>query len=72
MKCLALDNYHDFECVGAACPATCCAGWAVLVDADSVAFYESVPGEFGDKSRRNLFTETTSVISRWITNAVRF
>lgn len=55
MKCLALDNYHDFECIGSACPSTCCAvGWTILVDADSAAFYESVPGEFGDKLRNNL------------------
>lgn len=54
MKCLTLDNYHDFECVGSACPSTCCAGWTVLVDEKSAAFYESVPGKFGDKLRSNL------------------
>lgn len=55
MKCLTLDNYYDFECIGSACPSNCCtAGWAVPVDADTAAFYESVPGEFGDKLRRNL------------------
>lgn len=54
MKCLTLDTYHDFECIGSACPSTCCVGWTVLVDADSAAFYESVPGEFGDKLRCNL------------------
>lgn len=54
MKCLTLDNYHNFECTGSACPTTCCAGWRILVDAASAAFYESVPGEFGDKLRSNL------------------
>lgn len=57
MKCLALDNYQNFECIGSACPSTCCAGWKVLVDADSAAFYEFVPGEFGDKLRSNLIYE---------------
>lgn len=48
MKYLELEIFNDFECVGSACPFTCCAGgWKILVDPESAAYYKSVTGDFG-------------------------
>lgn len=43
--------YDEFHCIAGACPETCCADWEVVIDADSKAFYESVPGELGKQLR---------------------
>ncbi|MCI6553197.1 MAG: flagellin lysine-N-methylase [Lachnospiraceae bacterium] len=32
MNYLAVDLYHDFECIADACPNTCCAGWRITID----------------------------------------
>ena len=40
-----------FECVGSECPDTCCAGWGITIDPKTAKYYDSVPGEFGDRLR---------------------
>ena len=54
MKYLSLDVLEDFECIGSACPNTCCAGWSIIVDEDSVNYYQSIEEEFGEKLRNGL------------------
>lgn len=51
------DYYESFHCIGGSCPDTCCAGWEVDVDAESGDYYETVPGKFGDRLRRQLVSE---------------
>lgn len=49
MKLLSVDNYIDFECIGGACPISCCGGnWGIPIDDESMEYYMSVDGEFGD------------------------
>ena len=43
--------YDRFSCLAGACPDTCCAHWQVVIDPKSLAFYQSVPGELGDRIR---------------------
>lgn len=52
MKYLVCDFYDNFECIGSQCPSTCCAGWDILIDKETNAFYDSVAGEFGDALRK--------------------
>ncbi len=43
--------YKEFRCIAAACEDSCCAGWQIVVDDESAAQYQSVPGEIGDTLR---------------------
>lgn len=48
------DYYPNFRCLAGACPHTCCAKWEVVIDQDSAAAYQTVPGPLGDKLRASL------------------
>lgn len=43
--------YHNFRCIAAACPDSCCKEWAVDVDEESAARYRALPGDLGDRLR---------------------
>ena len=38
--------YKEFSCIADRCEATCCAGWQIVVDEDSLRKYKKVTGEF--------------------------
>ena len=46
--------YKSFRCKASACEDTCCAGWEVDVDADSMQRYAKVQGSFGEKLRSQI------------------
>ncbi len=56
MKRLIMDEYADFECIGGACPATCCCGWQVRIDPKSAERYKAVEGDFGEELREYIKT----------------
>lgn len=39
--------YDTFACVADKCPDTCCAGWQIMIDEDSLERYGEVEGGFG-------------------------
>lgn len=41
--------YKAFRCIGSDCTENCCIGWEIDVDEDSLAYYETVPGDFGER-----------------------
>lgn len=41
--------YDDFRCLAGDCPDTCCAGWLIYIDDDSLDRYEQVNGPFGSR-----------------------
>lgn len=43
--------YKNFTCIADRCTDTCCAGWAVVADNESLDIYMNTVGEFGDKIR---------------------
>ena len=47
MKTFVPDYYFDFRCLAGACGHTCCEGWEIDIDEDTLKKYESVSGEFG-------------------------
>lgn len=51
------EYYENFHCIGGVCPDSCCAGWEVDVDAESCDYYQTVPGRFGERLRRQLISE---------------
>ena len=46
--------YDSFVCTGGSCPDTCCAGWQIMIDEDSLDRYGNEPGEFGKILRNSI------------------
>lgn len=51
MKRVVPDYYADFACVAGACRHTCCVGWEIDIDPDSLRRYQAMPGEMGERLR---------------------
>ncbi|MBE5951998.1 MAG: FliB family protein [Lachnospiraceae bacterium] len=49
MKNTYPDYYHRFSCVADACEATCCAGWQIVVDEESLKNYAKVNSDFSER-----------------------
>ena len=41
--------YDDFQCTADRCPDTCCAGWQIVIDEDSLEKYSQERGPFGNR-----------------------
>ncbi len=54
MRYIKPDYYDDFKCVAGECPDTCCAGWQIMIDEDSLEYYGEVQGEFGKRLRNSI------------------
>ncbi len=46
--------YKKFICLGGKCPATCCAGWNISIDADTRKIYKKVRGDFGRRLKEGI------------------
>lgn len=42
MKLITPDFYKDFKCIAGECPDSCCQGWEVDADEDSLEFYKTL------------------------------
>ena len=62
MKITKPAYFDSFRCIAGACPDSCCKEWDVQVDADSAAFYRSLPGPLGDRLRQVLKDEAGETI----------
>ncbi len=50
------DYFDSFHCLAGDCPDTCCANWEVVIDRDSKAFYDTVPGQLGQQLRDSMIS----------------
>lgn len=48
------DFYPAFRCIASGCRHSCCVGWEVDVDQDTLACYRQVPGPFGLRLRQGI------------------
>lgn len=48
------DYYKKFHCLAGDCPATCCAGWQIVIDRKSLRRYASLKGIFGNRVRNSV------------------
>ena len=48
------DYYKEFSCIAGACPDTCCAGWQIVIDEDSLERYGNEKSEFGKRLRNSI------------------
>ena len=54
MRYLKPHFYDKFVCTAGDCPDTCCAGWQIMIDEDSLEKYKSVQGEFGKRLHNSI------------------
>ena len=48
------DYYSKFRCIAGACKHSCCIGWEIDVDPQSLQRYQEVPGPLGDRLRQSI------------------
>ena len=53
------DYYPQFHCIASGCRHTCCAGWEIDIDPESLSRYQRLEGGFGDYVRRSISLEGT-------------
>ena len=53
------DFYDDFICIADKCHHSCCLGWEIDIDDESLRRFMAVEGEFGEYMRRNIELEPT-------------
>jgi lysine-N-methylase len=58
MKYTKPDYYDEFVCIAADCPATCCAGWQIMIDQKSLDKYSSYPGPLGNRLHNSIDWKT--------------
>ncbi len=46
--------YHKFKCIADRCKHSCCIGWEIDIDEDTMELYNSLEGELADKIRTNI------------------
>ncbi len=49
MKQIAPDYYPTFRCIAADCRHSCCVGWEIDIDEHSLARYDNIPGQLGQR-----------------------
>ena len=48
------DYYDEFKCLADKCEDTCCAGWQIVIDDESLEAYKEVEGDFGERLRNSI------------------
>ena len=47
---IRVPNYHrKFKCTADKCPDTCCAGWQIVIDEETLEKYHKYEGSFGNR-----------------------
>ena len=58
MKPVFVPNYYPaFRCTASACRHTCCVGWEIDVDEDSLDYYDTIEGPLGARLREKIDRE---------------
>ena len=54
MRYVKPDFFDAFSCTADQCPDTCCAGWQIMIDEESLERYAEVKGTFGKRLRNSI------------------
>lgn len=57
MKLIAPERYLDFRCIAGECSHSCCIGWEIDIDPESLLRFQQIPGPLGQRLRQNILTE---------------
>ena len=49
------DYFSEFSCIAGDCKDSCCLGWEIDIDEDSYEYYQTLPGEVGERLRRGMY-----------------
>lgn len=60
MKYTIPHYFEEFKCVAAECEDTCCAGWAIMIDEETLEKYKNMEGAFGNRLRNSIDWENGS------------
>lgn len=58
MKYYAPAGTESFACIADRCKHNCCIGWEIDIDDDSLAYYQTVSGEIGDRLQKGISTDS--------------
>lgn len=59
MKKIVPNYYEKFICIADRCRHNCCIGWEIDIDDDTLAYYDEIGGELGNKLRRSIALDPT-------------
>ncbi|MBQ3008502.1 MAG: flagellin lysine-N-methylase [Oscillospiraceae bacterium] len=59
MRVYAPDYYKDFHCLAGDCKHSCCIGWEIDIDSETLDYYNSVEGQFGQRLRNSISLDET-------------
>lgn len=48
------DYYKEFHCIAEKCKDSCCIGWEIDIDEETLEYYKSIPGAFGRRLKENM------------------
>lgn len=54
MKIYVPDYYGEFRCIAGACRHSCCIGWEIDIDDETLALYRRMDGNIGERLRREI------------------
>jgi len=54
MQILVPDSYKQFHCIADQCQHSCCIGWEIDIDEDSLARFDALPGAYGSLLRSRI------------------
>ncbi len=57
MKLITPDYYDDFTCIADRCRHSCCIGWEIDIDEETLKKYRNVSGDFGIRLREGIETD---------------
>ena len=47
-------EYDSFRCIAGKCPKSCCTGWQIMIDENSLEKYKTMKGDFSDRIRSSV------------------
>ena len=57
MKLYAPDYYTKFACIADKCQHSCCIGWEIDIDDDTIEYYKTVEGSLGERLKNNIASD---------------
>ena len=57
MELIKPSYYDEFHCIASACRDSCCIGWEIDIDRESLERYKQVDGPLGERLRRAVTEE---------------
>ncbi len=60
MKIFAPEYYKSFKCIADKCKNSCCIGWEIDIDDDTLEAYKKVEGVFGERLKKSISKGTES------------